>query len=82
MARIHHPSSLCCLLNPHGRCSACTLKLCQDCFSDHLEKNDCEVQLKFSSKHDEGPYTFHTSMKCSLLGKPAIYVEVDTDLNL
>ena len=81
MSRIHTPTSLCCLLQPHGKCSACKLKLCAECFQEHLQKNDLEAQLKFLDGEGQ-TYTYHTSLKCSLLGKPAIYVDIDTVLNL
>lgn len=81
MKRAQYPSNLCCILDPHGICSACALKICNKCFPDHLEKNDREVQLKFTDKKSDELYTYHTSMKCSLLGKSAVYLNLDTTVN-
>lgn len=81
MSRIHNSVSLCCLLNPDGKCAACKLRLCDKCFPKHFQKNNSEVQLKFLDG-EKRTCTFFTSMKCSSLGRPTIYVQIDTILNL
>ena len=81
MSRIQYPTDLCCLLDPHGICSACHLKLCDECFPEHLQKNDCEVKLQFTDRKSDETYAYFTSMKCSILGRPAIYLNLDTTIN-
>lgn len=79
MSCLQNLSNLCCLLKSEGKCSACKIDLCAYCFHDHFQKNDSEVVLKFLDANRYS-YTFHTSMKCCMVGKPAIFAT--TCLNL
>lgn len=81
MSRTQCPSQLCCLIDPDGKCSACRVNLCAECFDAHFQKNDHEVQLKFTDALGSS-FTYWATSKCSFLKKPAIYVQVDTVLKL